>query len=323
MRYAILIVLTLLLPSCKKENEHPSLNYFTIPVPEGFPEMELHPQNPISLEGIALGKKLYYDPILSGGGNSCSSCHEKNTAFSSSDANSLPHFNLAWQNHFLWNGKINGLVEDVMVFEVEEFFGTNVNLLSNHSEYPELFLRVFGEGPITTKKIAFALAQYIRTIQSGNSKFDKYLRGELILTAEEFNGMDIFFTERGDCFHCHAQGLFHDNSFHNIGLDSLYNSINIGRFSISGDSSDIGKFKTPSLRNCELTGPYMHDGRFTSLSAVIEFYNSDVNIHQYTDPIMTKPGKENGLELSLQDKNDLEQFLKTLTDSSLISNPSL
>jgi cytochrome c peroxidase len=300
-----------------------NLHYYSIPVPAGFPPLVLHENNPISVEGIALGKRLYYDPILSGGTNSCSSCHFKSEAFSNTTVNSLPHLNLGWQDHFLWNGSKTGLLEDVMMFEVQDFFGTDVSLLQQHAEYPALFEKVFGEGPITDQKIAFALAQFIRTIITSNSKFDRYLRGEVMLTTAEFNGLDIFFTERGDCFHCHAEGLFHDNSFHNIGLDSIYSSSNFGRFLVTGDSSDIGKFKTPTLRNIELTPPYMHDGRFTDLMQVLQFYNQGVKIHQYADPIMTKPGKEDGLDLSYQDLLDLKAFLFTLTDSTLINNPNL
>ena len=160
-------------------------------------------------------------------------------------------------------------------------------------------------------------------MKSSNSKFDRYQRQEEQLSNSELNGMTIFFTEKGDCFHCHGIPLMTNNEFHNIGLDSIFVGNNVGRNYITGSPYDLGKFKTPTLRNVELTSPYMHDGRFTTLEEVVEHYNSDVKRSATVDPIMTKPGKEYGLQLTTQEKQDLVAFLKTLTDWEFVNDTSL
>lgn len=328
-RTTYILLMALGLFSCDKEGSiepvdpAQSLHFVQLDYPSNFPQIELDPENPISQEGIALGRKLYYDPILSGTGISCSSCHFQENGFSNPLVNSMPHTNIAWNSYYLWKGSIDGNLEDAMMFEVEEFFGTDVTDLQSHATYPSEFKKVFGSETITSKNIAFALAQFIRTFISADSKVDKYLRGEIMLSSSELNGMDIFFTERGDCFHCHSEGLYTDNQFHNTGLDDVFDASNWGRYDVSGNSADIGKFKTPSLRNVDLTGPYMHDGRFATLEQVVEFYNSGVNQTSYADPIMTKPGKEFGLQLNATDKADLVAFLKALTDDTFINNPDL
>lgn len=311
--------------SCKKEGTitpFEQVHLVTLDIPDGFPQLLLNPSNPLSEEGIALGRKLYYDPILSNTGQSCSSCHFQSNSFSHSAANSLAHVNLAWHEAFLWNGSVEGTLEDAMLFEVNDFFSTDLTILQQHATYPDEFKKVFGSNVISAQNVAFALAQFVRTMISAESRFDKYLKGEVMLSSSEMNGMDIFLTERGDCFHCHSVGLLTDNSFHNTGLDNVFTAANWGRYQVTGNITDIGKYKTPTLRNIELTSPYMHDGRFLTLEEVVEFYNNDVQISSYTDPIMTKPGKEFGLQLSVQDKADLVSFLKALTDTSFINNPS-
>jgi cytochrome c peroxidase len=137
------------------------------------------------------------------------------------------------------------------------------------------------------------------------------------------NGFNIFTTEKGDCFHCHSLGLFTDNKFHNIGLDSEFTSINMGRYNVTLKQADMGLFKTPTLRNIQLTAPYMHDGRYLTLEQVVEHYNSGVKQSNTLDPIMTKPSKIYGLGLTPTEKQDLVAFLKTLTDTTFTKNPLL
>ena len=216
------------------------------------------------------------------------------------------------------------MLEDMMMFEVNDFFHTDLSKLNTNENYKQLFFKAYGINTITSKDVAYALAQFFRTLNSGNSKFDKYRRHELAFNQNERNGMVIFFTERGDCFHCHNEIFLTDNSFHNNGLDSFFDANSKGRFDVTGHVNDIGKYKTPTLRNCELRDRFMHDGRYTSLEQVIEFYNSGVKqTSQNIDPLMTLPYKENGLQLSQQDKDDLLLFLKTLTDTAYIHNPEL
>jgi len=314
-----------MMPSCKKEADpapavlHPvSLSY-----PNYVPAPNLSPDNPLTEEGVALGRRLYYDPMLSNDGRACATCHNQLRGFTDSVSNALPHVNLAWNRFFLWNGKISGTLEDAMDFEVGEFFQTDVSKLNADPSYPALFRQVFGETPVTRRQVALALAQFMATQVSMNSRFDRYLRKELMLSDTELRGFYIFNSERGDCFHCHSLGLFTDGQFRNNGLDDQFVGVNQGRFLVSGNPSDMGRFKTPALRNVALSAPFMHDGRYKTLEDVIEFYNSGVRQSPTLDPIMTKPSFQNGLQLSADDKADLLAFLKSLTDEDFLSNPKL
>ncbi|MBL7754247.1 MAG: hypothetical protein JNM44_07210 [Chitinophagaceae bacterium] len=309
--------------SCKKEKSEPTdtLHPVTLNYPSYFPELA-DPEIPLTEEAIALGRRLYYDPVLSNTGQSCASCHLQNQGFSEYSSNSLPHVNLAWNRYYLWNGKIQGSLEDAMRFEVFQFFNTDVSKLQNESNYPLLFERVFGTPDIQLNHVAQALAQFVRTLISQNSRLDHYLRQELMLSDAELRGLYIFNTERGDCFHCHTLGMFTDGLFHNNGLDSNFTQGNIGRYSVTGLIQDQGKFKTPTLRNVRQTAPYMHDGRYKTLEEVIEFYNSGVRQSATLDPIMTKSSFENGLGLSSQEKADLLAFLYALSDSTFLNQPA-
>lgn len=321
---SVLILIEMLSFGCHKNEIEVSatpLTSYTPSYPSYFPNLPVSSDNQLTEEGIYLGRKLYYDPILSNNGNSCSSCHNQNESFSAAPVNSLAHVNLGWSNTFLWNGKISGNMEDIMMFEVEQFFHTDISKLNNSQFYRNEFRRVFGVKTITSKEVAYALAQFFNTMISANSKYDQFLQHKVMLTTSEMNGLNTFTTEKGDCFHCHNLVLLTDNKFHNIGLDSVFTSANNGRYQVTGNSFDIGLFKTPTLRNIELTPPYMHDGRYNTLEQVVEHYNSQVKISGTLDPIMTKPGKQYGLGLTLQDKADLVAFLKTLTDSTFINNP--
>jgi cytochrome c peroxidase len=298
-------------------------------VPAQFPVMPVPTDNPMTEEGVALGRMLYYDPLLSQGGPrnglACASCHFQEQSFSLSGQGVavLPHVNLGWNTAFLWNGKVEGTLEDIMRFEVVEFFATDLRLLRNHPQYPALFRKAFGECDITTENASKALAQWFRRLISADSRYDRYARHELQLNDAELRGMVIFLTEKGDCFHCHMPPLFTDNSFRNIGLDSLVEGLHRGRYNVTQRQTDMGLFKTPTLRNVALTAPYMHDGRFATLEEVVEHYNSGVRRPVNVDPIMTKPGKEYGLGLSEQEKADLVAFLHALTDETFVTDTAL
>jgi cytochrome c peroxidase len=313
---------------CKRDKQflpdpEAGLTTYAINYPIYFPILDLPADNPLTLQGIALGRQLYYDTILSNDGRACASCHFQSEGFSSYAANSLPHVNLGWHNTFLWNGGVEGRLEDAMSFEVNKFFHTNIDRLNQQQGYRTQFKKVFNTDTITSKHVAYALAQFTRSMTSFNSRIDRYMRHEMMLNFSELNGLYIFNSEKGECFHCHSLGLFHDNAYHNTGLDSIFTSANSGRYAITGNSEDIGKFKTPTLRNIALTSPYMHDGRYTTLEQVIEFYNSGVFKSATIDPIMTKPSFEHGLQLSTQEKADLLAFLNALTDTAFLNNPAL
>ena len=314
---------------CKKSNpaagsvEPEALTPYNLVYPNYFPPLAIPNDNPLTVEGIKLGNKLYYDSILSNSGISCSSCHNAAESFSSYSVNSLAHVNLGWNNYFLWNGKISGSIEDIMKFEVEVFFNTNVSKLNNSAYYRDEFKKVYDVDVITSKDVAYALSQFFRVMVSANSLCDKFFQHTASLSASEMNGFILFTTEKGDCFHCHSLGLFTDSKFHNIGLDSVFTGVGMGRYNVTGNTADLGLFKTPTLRNIELTPPYMHDGRYLTLTEVVEHYNSKVKLSPTLDPIMTKPSKEFGLGLTPTQVADLVAFLKTLTDTTFTKNPLL
>jgi cytochrome c peroxidase len=301
--------------------------------PYYFPPPYLSAENPMTVEGVSLGRMLYYEPLLSQGGPqngmSCATCHVQSYGFTlpakpfEEFGIVMPHINLAWSKNFLWNGKVTGSLEDIMKFEVQDFFQTDVKYLNESSEYKKLVKSAFGKEVITHKEVEYALAQFFRTQISGDSKFDKYLRKEALLTDAEMRGLDMFFSEKGDCFHCHGMPMFTDNDFHNIGLDSVFEGVSKGRFAVTNNANDMGKLKTPTLRNVALRKLFMHNGQFKKLEEVVQHYNKGVKNSPTLDPIMTKDGKEFGLGLTDSEVDDIVAFLHTLTDNTFITNPNL
>lgn len=322
-----LITILLTAPvSCKKDEDSsspappPNGNNETTPyvieLPSYFPNFVVPQDNPTTVEGVELGRKIYYDQMLSLGGplegKACASCHQQATNFSNHDPGRsvMPHTNLHWTSNWLWDGAKQGTLEDVMLFEVEDFFMADVSLFKADTTYRRMSYEAFGTEEITSELMAKAMAQFVRTLVSTNSKFDRFYRFEEDLTPLEKRGMMLFNTEEGDCFHCHSTPLTTDLLFHNNGVDSVFDDANKGRYLVTGDPADLGKFKTPNLRNVEMTAPYMHDGRFQTLEEVVEFYNSGVRHSPSLDPIMTKPGKEYGLGLTEYDKAALVAFIQ-------------
>ena len=307
---------------------------FTLITPPGFPEMIIPSDNPMTVEGVFLGEKLFKDPILSGDNSqACIDCHNPSFAFSdpnqfSIGINNTPGsrnastlINPGWNTRFNWDGSASSLEEQAFepVTNPLEMHNTweNVELILNaNNEYIDLFKSAFNIDYIDSIHIVKAIAQFERTLISADSKYDRYLIGQEQLTASELNGFAIFNSEKGDCFHCHGTALFMDNDFHNNGLDTEP-FIDLGLAKITGNPSDNGKFRTPTLRNIEFSAPYMHDGRFTTLEEVIEHYNSGGKYSSTVDPLMKKLGV--GLQLTNQEKNDLIAYLKTLSDDNFIN----
>ncbi len=317
--------------SCNYEFHYNPTPY-TLDIPLLFQQNILPPyisaKNPLTVEGVELGKRIFHDTLLDGFSGatktqrfSCSSCHLIQNGFASNDS-VVALFNLSWSNVWKWNGKVSGTVEDLFVFEVEHFMHTNLNEINAHAEYPVLFKNAFNVGYITYREIEFALSQYFRTFISGNSRFDKFLMGQSALTPAELSGFNIFMdSNKGDCFHCHGSAsspLWTDNDFHNNGLDAVPD---LGRAEITGNSFDVGKFKTPTLRNLAFTAPYMHDGRFATLDDVIDFYSSGLISSPTIDPLMQLIG-QGGSQLTPPEKADLKAFLLSLTDSTILNNPN-
>ena len=345
---------TILLFSCKKEGciDPIALNYnpdvhinngsceyitttpYDIITPYGFPDMIIPEDNPMTFEGVELGRKLFNDPILSANNTlACINCHMPESSFSDpnqfstgidgflGNRNSSALINLGWSSSFNWDGSVKSLEEQAFEpvtnsLEMHNSWNNVENTLNQDEEYLLLFKQAYNIDYIDSTHVVMAIAQFERTLISNNSKFDKYSRGEEVFTKSELNGFAIFNSEKGDCFHCHGTSLFTDNLFHNNGLD-VEPFLDLGLGKITENTSDNGKFKTPTLRNIEVSAPYMHDGRFATLEKVIEHYDSGGHFSSTVDPLMKKLGV--GLNLTNQEKSDLIAFLKTLTDYDYIT----
>lgn len=320
---------------------------YQLEIPALFAQYILPPviptNNPTTVEGVALGRKLFFDPILSGDGTqSCASCHAPQFAFAESsrfstgidgiqgNRSAMPLFNMAWNwdNRFFWDGRANGIEAQafgpvVNPIEMHNTWSNAVASLQSHAEYPNFFKAAFGTTIIDSVLVSKAIAQFERTLISGNSRFDQYLNGQISLTAQEIDGFNVFMSEnRGDCFHCHgnaANPLWTDNLFHNNGLDATFTDLGLG--GITGNSADNGKFKTPSLRNLAYTAPYMHDGRFATLDEVINHYSEGLQNSSTIDPLLKYIG-QGGVQLTPSDKAALKAFLLSLSDDSFINNPA-
>ncbi|MEI7725083.1 MAG: cytochrome c peroxidase [Bacteroidota bacterium] len=337
---------------------------YTIAIPRFFPtELNIPEDNPMTVEGVELGRYLFYDGRMSGRTESdslmsCFSCHLQSRSFECGIDHlryigghpfgltgiPTPHFmmpmiNLVWANHgYLWNGKVSSLnpstsmrnLEDVTWMAIvapHEMRGDTAKvaaLFQSLKGYPELFKKAFGSDHITVKNMGRAIAQFVRTLISSNSKFDRFMLGEVQLTTAERNGYVLFMTEQGgDCFHCHGgdgNPLFTTNLFYNNGKDSLFTDPG-DRYSVTGNLADVGAYKAPTLRNLAFTAPYMHDGRFRTLDEVLAFYNSNLVSSPSISPLMHHIAT-GGIRLSPPQLADLKSFLLTLTDSSFVVNPT-
>ena len=324
-------------PEANIENE--SCIYFSntpyvIETPSGFPDMIIPSNNPMTIEGVSLGEKLFKDPILSANNTqACIDCHLQSSSFSDPNQfstgidniqgirNASALINIGWNTSFNWDGSSLTLEEQAFEpvtnpIEMHNNWSNVETVLNSDIDYPDLFKAAFNIDYIDSNHVVKAISQYERTLISANSKLDRWLNNEEQLTISELNGYAIFNTEKGDCFHCHSSQLFMDNQFHNNGLDSEPFT-DFGRANVTGNTYDNAKFKTPTLRNIEMSAPYMHDGRFATLEEVVEHYDSGGKYSTTVDPLMKKLGV--GLQLTNQEKIDLVSYLKTLTDNEFIN----
>jgi cytochrome c peroxidase len=327
------------LNACKKDDTTEGPTPYNLVIPAGLPPMQIPAGNPLTVEGVLLGRKLFYDPILSGNNTqSCGSCHKQKFAFVDSSLkysvgidnlpgtrNAMPLFNLGWNTKGLfWDGGATNLESQVIApilnpLEMHDLLPNVINKLRGHSEYPALFKAAFGTDSITVSLLMKAIAQFERTLISGNSKYDRYVRGTESLTPQELSGLNLYTDmSKGDCNHCHVLGsTFTDFEYRNTGLDSI--AVDKGRALVTLNPTDDGKFKTPTLRNIALTAPYMHDGRFSNLNEVLNFYNTGFHYTQNLDLNLQTAVKG---RLSTQDMLDIIAFLNTLTDTEFTTNSS-
>ncbi|MGL4597117.1 MAG: cytochrome-c peroxidase [Bacteroidia bacterium] len=320
---------------------------YVFPALRFFPPMPVSAENPVSNEGAMLGRYLFYDPVLSRDSSiSCASCHKQEFAFTDGakkfstgidgqamKRNTMPLFNLAWYSTFFWDGRATSI--ETQVFQpvtAHDEMDLDWNLaairISRNPFYKKQFATVFANQKIDSVLIAYAIAQFERTLISSRSKYDEMSLRKAFFTDNEAKGFVIANDmTKGDCLHCHTtdgNALGTTGKFSNNGLDKIL-PLDGGLGAISGKQNEWGQFKIPSLRNVALTAPYMHDGRFATLREVIDFYSEGVHTGNTVDSKMTA-AKNGGVHLTEIEKEQLLAFLFTLTDSAFIrderySNP--
>lgn len=323
-----IICASLLLNACKKSER--TLRGTVVPfvVPAGFPQPAHNfDAEPLTAEKIALGQKLFYDGALSKDGNfPCSSCHEQDAAFTTYEhdlSHGYNHFhttrnatalsNLAWYYRFNKDGSASNLnsVSEAHITNPKEM-GENMNnvigKITKDEKYRQLFTAAYGNSNISGDQVLTALKHFLLSMVSANSKYDKMLKGEASFTSLEKSGYEVF---KVKCASCHAEPMFTDYSYRNIGLPLNPSVADYGRYSVTGKRGDSLKFMVPSLRNVALSSYYMHDGRFPSLPKTIEHYRTGIEKNTTLDPSLG-----NGIMLTTTDVANLVSFLKTLTDSS-------
>ncbi len=356
-----LVLATILVTACEKDkpgdqpkpddgkltSEYNPQTY-EIRLPKWMPPLPTDASNPTMVDGVALGRMLFYDPILSrDSSQSCSSCHKQSLAFTDGQTfstgirgekgkrNAMSIANLAYNlKGMFWDGRSNSLEAQALVpiedhLEMDDTWENVEKKLRRSKRYPELFRKAFGisnKSEITRDLVTKSLGQFQRTIISSNSRYDKVVWAkEDFPTDEEQRGLELFFIELGrpighpGCSHCHFNPLFTDNNYHNNGLDKVANLAafkDLGRGIVTNNQFDNGKFRTPTLRNIALTAPYMHDGRFKTLEEVLDHYSKGGHGVQNEDPNIQP------FPLSAQEKADLIAFLKMLTDESFVTNVS-
>ena len=331
MKRFLKIVFPLLLLCCFLSFKGNTEIYFTIP--EGWPTPHYNfENNKLTEEKFALGRQLFYDPILSRDSTiSCASCHLQATGFTHVDhdvshgiegklgtRNSLVLMNLAWSDNFMWDGGVNHL--DVQALspitnpvEMDETLANVVLKLQKSEKYQKLFYEAFGSSTVTGQNVLKSISQFMVMLTTSNSKYDKVKRGEEVFTAQEENGYRLF---KQNCSSCHTEPLFTNNGFENNGLEPDPYFMDMGRMTITRNSADSLKFKVPTLRNVQFTYPYMHDGRFKTLTEVVKHYNSGIH---HSNTLSEKLAVS--MELTSNERVDLVAFLKTLTDKEFLYNP--
>lgn len=366
MRLPLLLSIFVVLSCNRKISYEETLEDFNAPlkpynlqVPEYFSRnFRIPADNPLTEQGVALGRMLFYDKRLSADNTvACASCHQQSAAFSDNNRfskgvegrttqrNSMSLANLLWVNRFFWDGRVSSLEEQVLhplsnPNEMNISPQEAASKLQRLPEYPPRFKQVFGSEQITPANIAKALAQFERTLISSNSRYDRYLRGEYKPTPLELQGMQLFFTHPipeiglrgGNCGDCHIGPLVQGDptgfrGFHNNGLDTDAD-LQPGLQAVTNNPNDRGKFRAVSLRNIALTAPYMHDGRFNTLEEVLEHYDQHIKMSATLDPLIIEASNqirhdENApiqLHLTAQEKRAILAFLHMLTDSTFIQD---
>ena len=295
--------------------------------------------NPVTNAGATLGRVLFYDVKLSANDStSCASCHIQSNSFSDPDrlsvgfdggrtrrhSTSLANGRYYDRGRFFWDERASSLEEQVLL-PIQDSIEMGLTLEALETKiaatdyYDPLFTAAFGDETVTDERIALALAQFVRSMVSYDSKFDRVLQGQATFTASEARGRDLF-EGRARCDRCHETDVQALDRPRNIGLDAT-NTIDGGVGEITGNQNQAGQFKAASLRNVAVTAPYMHDGRFETLDEVVNFYNSQIQDNPNLDNILQQNGQPRRLNLDQGERNDIVAFLNTLTDNSFLTDP--
>lgn len=347
-------ILTAIFFSCKqqerKEPEPEKLGPtpLTWTKPAGFPDPVYDlSRNPLTEEGVLLGRFLFYDGILSRTNLiGCGTCHQQQAAFTHHGhelshgvedrlgvRNSPAIQNMAWNSSFFWDGGVhdmdlvpfnpieNPVEMDMKVTSVLDKLRKSPNTASKIPvDYPKMFKAAFGTDEINSERMMKALSQFMMTMVSAGSKYDYYRSGDVnALNVKEKEGLLLF---QKNCSSCHQGVLFTDYSFRNNGLTPMKNN-DLGRFAITGKEGDEHKFKVPSLRNVGLTAPYMHDGRYHSLEEVLDHYSDSVQNSKTLDTLLSQKNGKTGIPLTANEKQSLIAFLRALSDEEFIRDAGL
>jgi cytochrome c peroxidase len=323
------------LESCREVDyiSRPNTTPLAFEVPPGFPAPAYNfQQNPLTKEGVELGRHLFYEGLLSKDGNfPCSSCHQQIAAFTTFD-HDLSHgynhshtirnapglANLAWQKAFRQDGSA-ATIEEVSLAhitapdEMAETMGSVRSKLQQDTKYQQLFKAAYGDEQITDARILNAITQFVLTIVSADSKYDQVKKGTATFTPQEQSGYQVF---QAKCATCHQEPLFTDFSYRNIGLPIQTFLSDYGRMRVTNNPADSLKFRVASLRNVDYTSYYAHDGRSGTMRHMVEHYRSRVEQGPTLDPLLT-----NGITLTNTELDNVLAFLRTLSDPTIINSP--
>lgn len=335
----LVVFLQFLLFACSNETDFYEPRPLVLEQPSNFPNIEYNlDSNPLTQEGFELGKSLFYEGKLSSNNSiPCAFCHEQAFAFTHHGhnlshgvnggigfRNSQPIQNMAFQREFMWDGAASNLDLQAIIpitshLEMGETLSNVVEKLKSDRYYQQQFRLAFEDGEVNSTNMLKALSQFMVMMVSSNSKYDKYVRNEdnTTLSQLELDGLNTF---QNKCASCHSTDLFTDQSYRNIGLPVNPQLNDKGRFNILENPNDLYKFKVPSLRNVEKSFPYMHDGRFSTLQAVLNFYDSGAVDNGNVDPALLRDDGSYGISLNDYEKESVIAFLKTLTDHKFLND---
>jgi cytochrome c peroxidase len=339
LKTGLLLLFFLSFISCSDEVMEPleKDEVYNLTFPSYFPEMTFDTSgNPVTKNGVELGRKLFYEGRLSRNNTiSCGFCHIQENAFTHHGhtvshgiddrigiRNAPPVQNMAFLKRYMWDGVIHNLNEQPIIpitneDEMDSSMQEVISKLSSDSKYKKLFKAAYGDETITGERVLKALSQFMVTMISSDSRYDRVKQGKESFSSEEAQGMSLF---QQKCASCHSGELFTDESFRNTGMYYNTQFKDAGRYRVTLDQNDWMKFRVPSLRNVEYTAPYMHDGRFYTLDAVLNFYSDNVEDNVNLDPQLKQNGHL-GIVMTTQEKQLIIAFLKTLSDKNFISNP--